>query len=81
MSSLRKATSRAQPPSASHFPAPMLSPPGRALALATQSGGKRETMALGFTYGLELQDGTPADPPVLHSTISTWQASKHRVTP
>jgi hypothetical protein len=31
-------------------------------------------MALGLTYRLELQDGTPADPPVLHSAISTWQA-------
>jgi hypothetical protein len=26
----------------------------------------------GFTYKLELEDGTPADPPTLESATSTW---------
>ena len=28
----------------------------------------------GFTFRLELEDGTPADPPVLHTAAPTWQA-------
>jgi hypothetical protein len=28
----------------------------------------------GFTYRLEHEDGTPADRPVLHTTVPTWQA-------
>jgi hypothetical protein len=32
-------------------------------------------MALGFTYTLELEDGTPADPPTFRSAPSvTWKA-------
>jgi hypothetical protein len=27
-----------------------------------------------FTYKLEKDDGTPADPPVLHTAVPTWQA-------
>jgi hypothetical protein len=29
---------------------------------------------LAFTYRLEQEDGTPADPPVLHTAVPTWQA-------
>jgi hypothetical protein len=25
-----------------------------------------------FTYKLEQEDGTPADPPVLHTAVPTW---------
>jgi hypothetical protein len=28
----------------------------------------------GFAYKLEHEDGTPADPPVLHTAVPTWQA-------
>lgn len=28
----------------------------------------------GFTFRLELSDGTPADPPVLHTAVPNWQA-------
>jgi hypothetical protein len=28
----------------------------------------------GFTFKLELEDGTPADPPVLHTAVPNWQA-------
>ena len=28
----------------------------------------------GFAYRLEHEDGTPADPPVLHTAVPTWQA-------
>jgi hypothetical protein len=27
-----------------------------------------------FIYKLENEDGTPADPPVLHTAVPTWQA-------
>jgi hypothetical protein len=29
---------------------------------------------MAFTFKLELEDGTPADPPVLHTAVPTWQA-------
>jgi hypothetical protein len=29
---------------------------------------------MAFTYRLEQEDGTPADPPVLHTAVPTWQA-------
>jgi hypothetical protein len=29
---------------------------------------------MAFTYRLEKEDGTPADPPVLHTAVPTWQA-------
>jgi hypothetical protein len=28
----------------------------------------------GFIFRLELEDGTPADPPVLHTAVPNWQA-------
>lgn len=28
----------------------------------------------GFTFRLEQEDGTPADPPVLQTAVPTWQA-------
>jgi hypothetical protein len=28
----------------------------------------------GFYFRLELEDGTPADPPVLHTAVPNWQA-------
>jgi hypothetical protein len=28
----------------------------------------------GFTFRLELEDGTPADPPVLHTAVPNWSA-------
>jgi hypothetical protein len=28
----------------------------------------------GFAYRLEHEDGTPADPPVLHTAVPTWHA-------
>jgi hypothetical protein len=28
----------------------------------------------GFYFMLELEDGTPADPPVLHTAVPNWQA-------
>jgi hypothetical protein len=28
----------------------------------------------GFTYRLEHEYGTPADPPMLHTAVPTWQA-------
>jgi hypothetical protein len=28
----------------------------------------------GFAYKLEHEDGTPADPPVLHTAVPTWHA-------
>jgi hypothetical protein len=28
----------------------------------------------GFTFKLEHQDGTPADPPVLHTAVPNWSA-------
>jgi len=27
---------------------------------------------MAFTYRLEQEDGTPADPPVLHTAVPTW---------
>jgi hypothetical protein len=27
----------------------------------------------GVTYGLEHQDGTPADPPTFHTVVLTWR--------
>jgi hypothetical protein len=29
-----------------------------------------------FTYRLEKEDGTPADPPVLHTAVPTWRAGE-----
>ena len=29
----------------------------------------------GFTFRLELEDGTPADPPVLYTAVPNWQDS------
>jgi len=29
---------------------------------------------MAFTYRLETEDGTPADPPVLHTAVPTWHA-------
>jgi hypothetical protein len=29
----------------------------------------------GFTFKLEHEDGTPADPPVLHTAVPTWDVS------
>jgi hypothetical protein len=29
---------------------------------------------MAFTYKLEKEDGTPADPPVLQTAVPTWQA-------
>ena len=29
---------------------------------------------MAFTYRLENEDGTPADPPVLHTAVPTWRA-------
>jgi hypothetical protein len=29
---------------------------------------------MAFTYRVENEDGTPADPPVLHTAVPTWQA-------
>jgi hypothetical protein len=29
----------------------------------------------GFTYRLELEDGTPADPPTLETAVPTWRIS------
>jgi hypothetical protein len=29
---------------------------------------------MAFTFRLEHEDGTPADPPVLHTAVPTWQA-------
>jgi hypothetical protein len=34
--------------------------------------GRENRMA--FTFKLDLDDGTPADPPVLHPAVPTWQA-------
>ncbi|MET1082039.1 MAG: hypothetical protein ABWY12_03180 [Burkholderiales bacterium] len=31
-------------------------------------------MALAFTFRLELEDGTPADPPTFRSSALTWKA-------
>jgi hypothetical protein len=28
---------------------------------------------MAFTYRLEKEDGTPADPPVLHTAVPNWQ--------
>jgi hypothetical protein len=28
---------------------------------------------MAFTYRLEKRDGTPADPPVLHTAVPNWQ--------
>jgi hypothetical protein len=28
----------------------------------------------GFTFRLEHEDGTPADPPTFHTAVPTWQA-------
>ena len=28
----------------------------------------------GFTYRLELEDGTPADPPTFETAVPTWRA-------
>ena len=30
-------------------------------------------MALGFTFRLELADGTPADPPEHHTAVPNWR--------
>jgi hypothetical protein len=29
---------------------------------------------MAFTYRLETDDGTPADPPLLHTAVPNWQA-------
>ena len=29
---------------------------------------------MAFQFRLERKDGTPADPPVLHTAVPTWQA-------
>jgi hypothetical protein len=29
---------------------------------------------MAFTYKLEREDGTPANPPVFHTAVPTWQA-------
>jgi hypothetical protein len=29
---------------------------------------------MGFTYSLELQEGTPADPPILNTAVPNWNA-------
>jgi hypothetical protein len=29
---------------------------------------------MAFTYRLEQEDGTPANPPVLHTAVPTWHA-------
>jgi hypothetical protein len=29
---------------------------------------------MAFTYRLEKEDGTPADPPTLHTAVPTWHA-------
>jgi hypothetical protein len=29
---------------------------------------------MAFTFRLEQEDGTPADPPVLHTAVPTWNA-------
>jgi hypothetical protein len=29
---------------------------------------------MAFTYRLEKEDGTPADPPVLHTAVPNWSA-------
>jgi hypothetical protein len=29
---------------------------------------------MAFTFKLELEDGTPVDPPVLHTAVPTWHA-------
>jgi hypothetical protein len=29
---------------------------------------------MAFTYRLEQEDGTPADPPTLHTAVPTWHA-------
>jgi hypothetical protein len=29
---------------------------------------------MAFTFKLELEDGTPADPPVLHTAVPNWSA-------
>jgi hypothetical protein len=29
---------------------------------------------MAFTFKLEHEDGTPADPPVLHAAVPTWNA-------
>jgi hypothetical protein len=29
---------------------------------------------MGFTFKLEQEDGTPADPPVLHTAVPNWEA-------
>ena len=29
---------------------------------------------MAFTFRLEQEDGTPADPPVLHTAVPNWQA-------
>lgn len=31
----------------------------------------------GFTFKLEHEDGTPADPPVLHTAVPTWRPWRH----
>jgi hypothetical protein len=43
----------------------------RAVRSPTNYG--RETRA-GFYFKLEHEDGTPADPPVLHTAVPNWQA-------
>jgi hypothetical protein len=30
-------------------------------------------MALGFTFRLELEDGTPADPPTFRTSVLNWR--------
>jgi hypothetical protein len=29
---------------------------------------------MAFTFKLEQEDGTPADPPILHTAVPNWQA-------
>jgi len=40
------------------------------LRSAPTDNGRENRMA--FTFKLEQEDGTPADPPVLHTAVPTW---------
>jgi hypothetical protein len=35
----------------------------------------------GFHFRLELDDGTPASPPVLHTAVPSWQSRRHDPAP
>jgi len=32
---------------------------------------------MAFTFKLEHEDGTPADPPVLHPAVPNWERRRH----